>query len=140
MHTMQQQQQVDHLDYHHHPHLGTDSRRLVESLDSPSCPIRSSPICQSFKHVKISTISLVRQRLLSSSTLPVRLKTYYELIVETGTVRTSLAKMERIGYVFLCSRHQLRISKSSSNTVIGSLSTYMDNSKIVQKLEGRSGR
>jgi hypothetical protein len=35
--------------------------------------------------------------LLSSIILPVRLKADSELIVETGTVRISLAKIERIG-------------------------------------------
>jgi hypothetical protein len=46
--------------------------------------------------------------------LPVVLKADSEEMVETGTVITSLAKMERIEYDNLCSCHQYKMSKSSS--------------------------
>lgn len=61
--------------------------------------------------------------------LPVRLNADSEDIVETGTVKTSLAKMERTGYDSLCSCHQLRILKSSSYWLTVSLSRYAANSE-----------
>jgi hypothetical protein len=36
-------QQVDHLNYHPHPHLGTCSQRPVEALDSTSCVVPDHP-------------------------------------------------------------------------------------------------
>jgi hypothetical protein len=47
--------------------------------------------------------------------LPQRLKVDSEDIVETGTEITSLAKIERTRKVNLCSCHQFKRLKSSSN-------------------------
>jgi len=52
----------------------------------------------------------------------VRLKHDSEETVETGTYITSLARMDMMGDVNLCSCHQLKMSKSSSKQVIVSLS------------------
>jgi len=52
--------------------------------------------------VSISTISGFRFLLRSSMILPVILKVDYEDMVETGTVKISLAMIESTGYVSLC--------------------------------------
>jgi hypothetical protein len=53
---------------------------------------------------------------------PVVLKADSEDIVETGTVITSLARIERIGYDNLCSCHQFKRLNSSSYWLTVSLS------------------
>jgi hypothetical protein len=49
-----------------------------------------------------STVSGFSLRLHSSMILPVVLKLASEDMVETGTLNTSLARVERTGYVSLC--------------------------------------
>uniref|UniRef100_A0A0A9CAY4 Uncharacterized protein n=1 Tax=Arundo donax TaxID=35708 RepID=A0A0A9CAY4_ARUDO len=73
------------------------AKEASSSLFSMLCCSRASPSSQSFKHVSISTMSLVRDRRRSSITLPVRLKAYFELIVKVGTIITSFAKIDKIG-------------------------------------------
>jgi hypothetical protein len=50
----------------------------------------------------VSTVSGFSLCLRSSMILPVVLKVAYEDMVETGTLNTSLARVERTGYVSLC--------------------------------------
>jgi hypothetical protein len=52
---------------------------------------------QSLMHVKASTVSGLSLRHRSSMILPVVLKVAYEEMVETGTLKTSLARVERTG-------------------------------------------
>jgi hypothetical protein len=84
---------------------------------------------------KTSTISGVSRRRRSSSTLPAKLKVDSDDTVEAGTVRTSLASIESIGYVNLCRCHQFRTLNSESNWVTVSLSRYEDNSDIAATID-----
>ena len=57
------------------------------------------------------------------------------MLCEPVTVRTSLASIERAGYVNLCRCHQFRRLKSESNWVTVSLSRYDDNSDIAAAVD-----
>jgi hypothetical protein len=59
--------------------------------------LRAAPSSQSFRHEIISTISLVKLRRRSSMTLPTRENVDSELMIETCSVMSSLARIDSTG-------------------------------------------
>jgi hypothetical protein len=67
--------------------------------------------------------------------LPVILNVDSEDMIDTGAVKTSLAMMDNIGYVSLCSCHHFKMSNESSNWLTVSQSKYETSLEDLQAIE-----
>jgi hypothetical protein len=88
---------------------------FIKFLGHRRCTELLHPHAPSPSPAPTSTISGPRRYRRSSMILPaVRLNANSEDMADTGTVITSLPKIERTGCVILCSCHQFNMLKSSS--------------------------